>query len=84
MNTSDRCLLPLKEIDTEKSNFRIKKPSKKKWALIIFIFVLFYVLIYLVIRYIPWDIKPSRSEIKLLIILILTVSFVTPAVSVFA
>lgn len=83
MLESERLLLPLKEIETEKSNFRIKKPSKKKWILIVFIFVLFYVLIFLTIRYIPWDVKPSRSEVKLLIILILAVSLITPAISVF-
>ena len=45
---------------------------------------MFYVLIYLTIRYIPWDVNPSKGEIRLLIILILSVSLVTPAISVFS
>ena len=84
MLESDKYLLPLKEIEAEKSSFRIKKPSKKKWILIISIFVLFNVLIYLTIRYIPWDVNPSKGENRLLIILILSVSLVTPVISVFA
>ena len=84
MSSNREYLLPLQEISAEKSKFRIKKPSKKKWALNLVIFSMFYLVWYLTIRFIDWGDTPSKTDYRILIILLVVISFIFPLISVFA
>ncbi len=76
-------ILPTKEISATGAKYRITKPSKKKWVLNIAIFIAFYAIWYVAIRYTNWDVKPTPKDIRTLVISLVIISIVSPVLSVF-
>ena len=83
MSGQEKLVLPFKEISASSSRYRITKPSRKKWALNVAIFIAFYGIWYLAIRYTKWDVHPEAYEIRALVISLVVISVISPLLSVF-
>ena len=82
MTNQDNLILALKEVSATGANYRIKKPSKAKWVLNVAIFLAFYVIWYVAIRYAKWDVHPDAKDIRILIISLVLISVISPVLSV--
>ena len=83
MSGQERYILPIKEISASESRYSIKKPTKKKWVLNVIIFIAFYGIWYVTIRFTNWDYDPKPYEIRNLVISLVVISITSPIVSVF-
>ena len=83
MSGQEKFILPLKEVSAIGSKFRIIKPSKKKWILNIAIFITFYGFWYLALALPKWDKDPQKSYVIIIIILLVTISIISPILSIF-
>ncbi len=83
LSDQQKLILPLKEISATSSRYKITKPSKKKWILNVTIFAAFYGFWYLALTIPKWDKNPQQSYITMIIILLVTISIVSPTLSIF-
>ncbi|MCG3217024.1 MAG: hypothetical protein KAS63_09895 [Candidatus Heimdallarchaeota archaeon] len=84
MSESPKHVLPLREVSAQKSKFHVIKPSKKTWALLVFIFFGCYIVWYLIIRFLDFpDVNLRSSDYSILAIILVTISLVSPIIAIF-
>jgi len=84
MSTEYKLLLPFKEVTAEESTFHVLKPTKKTWVFASLSLLLSYLAWFLIIIFMKYpDYKLSKSDYRFQIILILSISILSPTTSIF-
>jgi len=84
MSKENQLVLPIRDISAKRSIFHVKKPSKKTWISVGLIFVVCYVVWFLIIRFLKFpDYTPKSSDYKILAIILVSVSILSPTIAIF-
>ncbi len=84
MSESPKHILPLREVSAKESKFHVLKPSKKTWALVVFIFFACYIAWWLMIRFLNFpDVHLRSSDYSILAVILVSVSIISPIIAVF-